>query len=118
MTNEFKGRLEESIQRARNWAVDGWKATFGHNNVEVCSLKEAEEMPKSFIHRESAVAYWKNVEGISAEVATFLEGALENLEKGDLHQVENKLYAAMYFEKPLESFTNTSRPIYESFRDR
>ena len=118
MNDDLKKKLRESIERARNWAEEGWKLSFGPNQVEVSSLTRALDLPREFPYRQEAVAYWKNVEVISEEVTVYLVGALADLENGDPKGVENKLYFAQYFEKPLEEFSHTSRPIYESLPKR
>ena len=113
----MKKQLQEAIEKARNWADEGWKVTFGHREVEVNSLPAAKEMPKEFQHREEAIAYWENVKGISGHVTTYLEKALEDMENGNMKGAEDKIYFAQYFEKPLEEFTKTSKPVYESIRE-
>jgi len=114
MSEKTKMELKEAIEKAKNWANDGWKVTFGHNAVEVNNLKAALEMPRTFSFRQEAIAYWRNVEDISVEVTKYLEGALVDLEQNNLKAAENKLYFAQYFEKPLEKFTNTSKPLYQA----
>ncbi len=118
MSEDIKELLKASIERSKNWSKDGWKVTFGPNQYEVPSMEAAEELPKNFPYREEAVAYWKNVSGIAEEVTTYLEGALADIENGDLTAAENKLYFAQYYERPLEKYTQTSKPVYESLRNR
>lgn len=118
MSDNLKKSVQESLERSRKWAEDGWKVTFGARQVEISSLQQALDLPKEAPNREDAIGYWKNVQEISEEVSIYLEGALADLEKGDLKAAENKLYFAQYFEKPLEQFTNTSKPVYESLLKR
>jgi len=117
MNDELKEILKTAIEKARNWATEGWKVTFGPREYEVNSLTDAEELAREFPYREDALGYWKNVKAISEEVISNLEKALAALEKGDLKRAENMAYAAQYFEKPLEKFTNTSRPVFERIQN-
>ena len=105
--------LQDAIEKAKNWANEGWVVTFGPHQHEVNSLKAAMEVPRRFSHREEALAYWRNVQTISEDVVKHLEGALKDLEKDNLTAAEKKVYAAKYMEKPLEHLTQTSQPIYE-----
>lgn len=118
MSEDIINQVKASIERARNWPTEGWKVQFGPARVAVCSLVQAQEMPREFAHREEAVGYWKNVELISVDVTKYLEMALAALEKGDMKVAGDKLYTAQYLEKPLASSANTSRPVYESFMAR
>ena len=109
----MKKQVQEAIDRAKSWTTVGWKVTFGPRDYEVNSLAAAMELPRNFPYREEAVAYWRNVQGISEEVTKYLENALKDLEGGDRKGAESKLYAAQYHEKPLEKYTQTSKPIYD-----
>lgn len=111
----MKDKLKKSIERAKNWNKDGWMVTFGPGQVEVASIQQAMDLPKEAPNRQEAIAYWNNVQVISIEVTKYLEGALADLEKGDMKALGNKLYAAQYHEKPLEQYTNTSGPLYKEF---
>ena len=118
MSADLKKMVKESLERSRKWAEDGWKVTFGPRQLEISSLQHALDLPLEAPNREEAIGYWKNVEGISEEVSLYLEAALADLEKGDLKAAENKLYFAQYYEKPLEQYTKTSKPVYESILKR
>lgn len=118
MNDDLKKKLKDSIARAKNWSADGWRVAFGPNQVEVASLKQAQELAPEFPYRQEAVAYWKNVQVISVEVTAYLEGTLADLENGDLKAAGSKLYFAQYLEKPLEKYSRTSRPIFESLLER
>ena len=117
MSQEVITQLKSAIEQVRNWPTAGWKVTFGLRETEVNSLPAAMEMPKEFQHREEAVAYWRNIEGMSKHITPYLEAALEAMEKGDLKLAEDKSYFAHYFEKPLERDTQTCKNVWESIRD-
>lgn len=118
MSDDLKEReltklLQASIEKTRNWAREGWTVTFGPRNYEVNSIEAAQNLPREFPYREEALGYWTNVECIAEEVESRLKKGLEALEQGDLKSAENQIYAAQYVEKPLEKFTNTSKPIFD-----
>ena len=115
MNEAIKNQLKSAIQKAKNWALEGWKVTFGPHGYEVNSIKQAMALPREFPYRQEAVGYWKNVEGLSREVIKHLEGALSAVEKGNRKEAEDKLYFAQYYERPIERFSNSSKPMYDSF---
>jgi len=116
MNQEVIQEVKTAIEKVRNWHTNGWKVTFGLRETEVNSLTAAMELPKEFQHREEAIAYWRNIEGMSAHVTPYLEATLEALEKGDLKLAEDKSYFAHYFEKPLERDTQICKNVWESVR--
>ena len=117
MSQEVINHLKTAIDSVRNWHTNGWKVTFGFRETEVNSLQAAMDMPKEFQHKEEAIAYWKNIEGMSTHITPYLEAALDALEKGDLKTAEDKSYFAYYFEKPLERDTQTCKSVWEKIRD-
>ena len=115
MNESIKKELQDSIRKAKNWAREGWKVTFGPHGYEVNSITQAMALPREFPYRQEAVGYWKNVEGLATEVVKHLESALSAVEKGDRKTAEDKLYFAQYYERPIERYSLTSKPMYDSF---
>jgi len=115
MSDAIKKQLQDSIQKAKNWTSEGWKVTFGPHGYEVNSITQALALPREFPYRQEAVGYWKNVELLAKDVVKALEGALDALDRGDRKTTEDKLYFAQYHERPIERFSQTSKPLYDNF---
>ncbi|MDH5560650.1 MAG: hypothetical protein OEY59_07320 [Deltaproteobacteria bacterium] len=116
MKQEIKQEIAESLKKATNWTQEGWKTTFGPKNIEVNSLKQAQDLPKQFAYKLEAVDYWKTVGIIAKEVTLWLEKALVSFDKGDFKAVEDQVYFAKYVEKPYERVANTCKPLLDKIR--
>ncbi|MBF0453429.1 MAG: hypothetical protein HQL72_01275 [Magnetococcales bacterium] len=116
MSNAMQ-QLDKAINEASNWAVSGWKMTFGPRHVEVNSLKEANALAESFHNRLEAISYWVDVETVGAETAEQGKKAKVALEKGDVKGAVNAVYFARYLEKRINDETPTWGPAFSALEE-
>ncbi len=111
-------QMEEAVERSRKWAENGWRMGFGPQNAPVDSLKEAEALPVSFIYREEAVSYWRQVHLMGNDAADSGEKAVEALKNGNIDAAEKALYLSSYIERPYENYTSTWSSLYEAIKEK
>lgn len=118
MFEDIIPRVEEAVEHSRKWAENGWGMGFGPKNAPVNSLKEAESLPVSFIYREEAVNYWRQIRLMGNDAADSGEKAVEALKNGDIDAAEKALYLSSYIERPCENYTSTWKSLYEALKEK
>lgn len=113
---ELKSSIREAIEKSKAWHTAGWKTTFGPRHTEVNNLEEANNLPRTFNNRLEAISYWNNVKNASAEVVEWGERALASLEKNDLRDVEDAVYAAVVVERPVLHGAPTWTGVFQKCR--
>lgn len=104
---DLKKTIEAAIAETENWPIKGWKTTFGLRNTEVNCLADAQKLPREFVNRLEAIAYWENVALATGEATKWGKKALSALEKDDLKDAEDSLYYTLVIERPLRPETIT-----------
>ena len=117
MSSEFSKKVNEAINKSLQWSENGWKITFGRNEVPVNSLKDAESLPNQFVYKLEAVYYWKRVKEAGQEAAQYGEKARNALENGDKDKAVDALYAARFIETPYKKYSNTWEPVYKAINN-
>lgn len=115
---ELGAKLGVAIETAENWAVDGWRMTFGNRDVEISSLKKAEESPMTFVYREEAVSYWRQIDEMGQETAAQGKKAMAALDNDDLKAAADAVYFARFIEKRINKETPTWGPITDELMRR
>ena len=118
MFEDMIPRVEEAVEHSRKWAENGWSMGFGPKSAPVNSLKEAEALPVSFIYREEAVNYWRQVRLMGNDAADSGEKALEALKKGDIDAAEKALYLSVYIERPYEMYASGWKSLYDALKGK
>ncbi|MBF0278726.1 MAG: hypothetical protein HQM13_13080 [SAR324 cluster bacterium] len=118
MDQELIQQVKEAIDRSVNWAETGWHITFGPRRTEVLSLPEAEKMPRTFVYREEAVNYWKQVQLTGEDAAASGKKALLALENNNLKAAEDALYFCQYLEKPFTKEAQTWLPVHQAIKKK
>jgi len=118
MSEDVINQVQKAIACSRKWAETGWPVTFGHRNVELSSLKQAESQPKNFIFRLEAINYWQQAKLTGNDAADSGQKALDALNNGDLSAAENALYFCQFIEKPFADYSKTWLPLYEAFKEK
>ena len=90
-------QTQKAIEHSLKWAETGWGMTFGDRQVNVGSLKEAEELPPHFVYREEALNYWKQVQLTGSDAAASGKKALAALEREDFKGAEDFVYCSMLY---------------------
>ena len=116
MLQDLIQKVQKAIEGSSNWAETGWKVTFGPRGTEVSSLQQALELPNTFVYREEAVNYWKQVELTGEDAAASGKKALDALEKNNLNAAEDALYFCQYLEKPFAKDALTWQPLHEAVK--
>ncbi len=108
--------IAAAIAETENWSVEGWKTTFGLRNTEVNCLADAQKLPREFVNRLEAIAYWENVALAAGEATKWGKKALFALEKNDLKDAEDSLYYTLVIERPLRSETTTWNASHQKMK--
>jgi|TARA_Y100000294_G_scaffold171483_1_gene185019 hypothetical protein len=109
-------QTQKAIEHSLKWAETGWGMTFGDRQVNVGSLKEAEELPPHFVYREDALNYWKQVQLTGSDAAASGKKALAALEREDFKGAEDFVYCSMYHEKPFAAKAKTWKLVYDAVK--
>ena len=112
--SDLIGLVEQGVARSRGWAETGWPVTFGPDGVEVSSLQQARDLPENFVYREEALDYWHNIALLGREAAAWGEKAVTSLKEGDLKTAEDRVYQAMFIERPCAQYSATWISIHKS----
>ncbi len=118
MFEDIIPRIEGTVEHSRKWAENGWVMGFGPKNAPVNSLKEAEALPVSFVYREEAVNFWRQIRLMGNDAADSGEQAIEALKSGNSDAAEKALYLASYIERPYENYTSEWKSLYETVKEK
>jgi len=118
MGQNIEQLIQAAIDKSEKWHTEGWKVTFGTRSTEVNSLEEAEKLPRNFVYRLEAIAYWTRVKGSGAEAADWGRRALASLKKGDMTDVNDSVYYAMVVEKPINDKAPTWAPVVQALTSK
>ena len=116
MYDDLIHQVQEAIAYSGSWAEKGWPVTFGPNNIEVSSLKQAQALPRNFVYRDEAVNYWQQVLLTGNDTAGAGRKALAALQEGNLQAAADALYLSQYIEKPFAASSATWAPLYEALK--
>ena len=109
-----KKALKDAIKETEEWVTKGWPMGFGIDSAPVNSVKEAKELPDSFVYKIEANSYWGRVEYVSEEALVWANRALAALEKGDMHDALDCAYSALFIERGFRESIPTWGPALEA----
>lgn len=99
MSQDLIKAIDEALKETENWSVKGWKQTFGHRNVPVNNLAEAEALDKTFVNKLEAVNFWRRVKDASKECIVEGNKAKAFLQAGDMRNADDIVYYCVQIEK-------------------
>ncbi|NTU97627.1 MAG: hypothetical protein HGA62_07445 [Chlorobiaceae bacterium] len=115
MFQDVISEVRKAVDSSRHWAETGWQVSFGPRAITVCTLREAEALPRNSVVRLEAQNYWKQAQLTGNDAADWGEKAISALDAGDLKGASDALYFTQYIEKPFSDSSKTWLPLYESF---
>lgn len=115
-TRQLSQQLRQAIDRSREWAAQGWPISFGHREVLVSSLAQAEALAAAEMCRPAAINYWRLVAELGEQTATWGEKALVRQAARDFVGAANALYYAAYLERQLGSRAGTWQVLVDSLQ--